>query len=193
MKIVQGDLIQMAMRGHFDVIVHGCNQRQTWGAGIARQMAAAFPEAFDADRRSREPDRQLGMISIARVHIETPSMLQIPSFDIHVVNAYTQCVPGAHDSPRNRGIDIIRNVGAAMARVKTRFAGARIGYPQIGAGLARGPWQYIAEIIDHELSGENHTCVEYAAVDTPWALRSGPDLTYERQYMGQWRDVDDGD
>jgi hypothetical protein len=45
--------------------------------------------------------------------------------------------------------------------VKRRFAGNRIGYPKIGAGLARGDWSVIAPIIDEQLAGEDHTLVEY--------------------------------
>jgi O-acetyl-ADP-ribose deacetylase (regulator of RNase III) len=50
-----------------------------------------------------------------------------------------------------------------MRSVKARFAGKRIGYPKIGAGLAGGDWETIASIIEDELAGEDHTLVEYAA------------------------------
>ena len=36
-----------------------------------------------------------------------------------------------------------------------------IGYPKIGAGLAKGDWSTIAAILDEELAGEGHTLVEY--------------------------------
>lgn len=49
-----------------------------------------------------------------------------------------------------------------MQAVKGRFAGKRIGYPKIGAGLAGGDWEIIGSIIDDELAGEDHTLVEYA-------------------------------
>jgi hypothetical protein len=49
-----------------------------------------------------------------------------------------------------------------MCEVKQRFSGKRIGYPRIGAGLARGDWTRIAGIIDEKLEGEYHTLVEYA-------------------------------
>jgi O-acetyl-ADP-ribose deacetylase (regulator of RNase III) len=39
---VNGDLIELAKRGKFDVIGHGCNCFCTMGAGIAPQMAEAF-------------------------------------------------------------------------------------------------------------------------------------------------------
>ena len=39
---IEGNLITIAQRGHFDVIAHGCNCFCTMGAGIAPQMAEAF-------------------------------------------------------------------------------------------------------------------------------------------------------
>ena len=38
MKIISGNLITLALEGHFDVIVHGCNCFGVMGAGIAAQM-----------------------------------------------------------------------------------------------------------------------------------------------------------
>ena len=42
LNYVDGDLISLALYGHFDVIAHGCNCFCTMGAGIAPKMAAAF-------------------------------------------------------------------------------------------------------------------------------------------------------
>ena len=53
-------------------------------------------------------------------------------------------------------------VRSCMASIKERFAGSRIGYPRIGAGLAGGDWSVIREIIVEELAGEDHTLVEFA-------------------------------
>jgi len=44
MKIVEGDLIKMALGGEFDLIVHGCNCFCTMGAGIAKTIREYFPE-----------------------------------------------------------------------------------------------------------------------------------------------------
>ncbi len=48
-----------------------------------------------------------------------------------------------------------------MKEGKVRFPERRIGYPRIGAGLAKGDWKLIAQIIDAELAEEDHTLVEY--------------------------------
>ncbi|HBG21357.1 MAG TPA: phosphatase, partial [Desulfobulbaceae bacterium] len=41
------------------------------------------------------------------------------------------------------------------------FAGKKIGYPKIGAGLGGGNWDRISAIIDEELAGEDHSLVLY--------------------------------
>ena len=150
MKTVRGDLIQLAQSGAFDVIVHGCNCQNTMGAGIAKTIRATFPEAYAADRRTVKGDRgKLGTISAATV--------QRDGHTITVVNGYTQY--------HWRGAGVLVDYAAlrsVMKRVKAQFSGHRIGYPRIGAGLAGGDWDTIAQIIDEELAGEDHTLVEYA-------------------------------
>ena len=151
MNVLQGDLIQLALDREFDVIVHGCNCQRTMGAGIAKAIKGTFPEAFDADKVTAKGDREkLGSISFATV--------ASAGHEVTVVNAYTQF------NWRGRGVkadyDAIRS---AMALVKRQFSGQKIGYPKIGAGLARGDWNLNAAIIDEELEGEDHTLVEYTA------------------------------
>jgi O-acetyl-ADP-ribose deacetylase (regulator of RNase III) len=45
--------------------------------------------------------------------------------------------------------------------LKQEQSGKCIGYPAIGAGLAKGDWAVIAAIIEEELAGENHVFVEW--------------------------------
>lgn len=44
-----GDLLQLALAGEFDVIVHGCNCFGDMGKGIALAVKQQFPEAYQAD------------------------------------------------------------------------------------------------------------------------------------------------
>ena len=64
MKVIRGDLVQLALAGKFDVIVHGCNCMCTMGAGIAKQIKQKFPEAYRVDCQTKKGDRsKLGTIS----------------------------------------------------------------------------------------------------------------------------------
>ena len=53
----KGNLIDMAEQGLFDIIVHGCNCFNTMGSGIAKEIRARYPEAYEADTRY---DAQIG-------------------------------------------------------------------------------------------------------------------------------------
>jgi O-acetyl-ADP-ribose deacetylase (regulator of RNase III) len=144
MNVVTGDLLALALDGQFDVIVHGCNCQCQMGKGIALSIKNQFPEAYEADLKTTKADRaKLGTISVARIERSDAT------FD--VVNAYTQF------HWRGEGIladyDAIR---AVFKQIKHQFRGKRIGYPKIGAGLAKGDWDTIAKIIDQELVGEEH-------------------------------------
>lgn len=149
MHTIHGDLLTLAKQGRFDLIIHGCNCQCQMGKGIALAIKQQFPEAYRADCATAKGDEaKLGTISIAEILRS--------DFKFIIVNGYTQL------HWRGTGVkvdyDAIRSV---MRMVKQRFAGKRIGYPKIGAGLAGGDWQVISAIIDEELSGEDHTCVEF--------------------------------
>ena len=151
MKIVQGDLLRLALDGQFDVIIHGCNCHCSMGAGIAKAIRTQFPEAYEADTATVSGDRdKLGTISFAQVARD--------GHQFTIVNGYTQFDHSG--SAVLVDYDAVRSV---MKSVKSQFSGKRIGYPKIGAGLARGDWNRISKIISEELKDEDHTLVEFIA------------------------------
>jgi len=151
MRTVSGDIIQLAKDGAFDVIAHGCNCFHAMGGGLAAQIREHFPAAYNADLATPYGDRaKLGESSIAQV--------ATPAGRCVVVNAYTQFLPS-----RGGSIDVDYDaVRRVMASLKANYAGARIGLPQIGAGLAGGDWVQIEAIIAEELSGEDVSIVIYS-------------------------------
>lgn len=147
MKELQGDLISLALAGHFDVIVHGCNCFCTMGGGIAKAIRLHFPEAYAADLTTAPGDRgKLGTYSAATVVRD--------GHELTVANAYSQY----HFQGEGVLVEYpaLRQVFAAIADA---YTGKRLAYPKIGAGLAGGDWAVIAAIIDEELAGEDHTLV----------------------------------
>jgi O-acetyl-ADP-ribose deacetylase (regulator of RNase III) len=149
MKVIKGDLIKLALDGRFDVIVHGCNCHCTMGAGIAKSIKEIFPEAYAADLTTTKGSREkLGSISATTITRDGKQLA--------IVNGYTQF------NWRGPGVLVdYAAVRTVMKHVKARFPERRIGYPKIGAGLAKGDWTLIAQIIDAELEEEDHTLVEY--------------------------------
>lgn len=153
MNIVRGDLIELALAGRFDVIVHGCNCYCAMGKGIALSIKRVFPEAYAADCATVSGDAgKLGTFTVAHV--------RRGGVELSVANAYTQL----HWRGAGTKVDYDA-VRRAMEAVKRAFSGKRIGYPKIGAGLAGGDWDRIATLIDAALAGEGHTCVEYVPAE----------------------------
>jgi O-acetyl-ADP-ribose deacetylase (regulator of RNase III) len=149
LKTIKGDLISLAKNGQFDVIVHGCNCFCTMGKGIALSVKNSFPQAYMADRETGYGDKaKLGTLS--KVCVKSGI------HEVTIVNAYTQY--DYRGPQKNVDYDAIRS---AFKAIKLSFTGLRIGYPQVGAGLARGDWAAIEAIIADELHGEDHTLVMY--------------------------------
>ncbi|MFH2138015.1 MAG: macro domain-containing protein [Candidatus Omnitrophota bacterium] len=149
MKVIKGDLIKKAQAAEFDVIIHGCNCFCAMGAGIAKSIKTAFPQAYEADLKTTKGDKaKLGTCSVAAV--------QTGKGKVYVVNAYTQY----NFSGRGVLVDY-EAIRSCMKWVKKNFSSQRIGIPKLGAGLAGGDWQVISAIINEELSGEDVTLVEY--------------------------------
>ena len=149
MKTIQGDLIELALKAEFDLIIHGCNCHCSMGAGIAQAIKKTFPEAYQADLQTAKGDRsKLGDFSFALIEREDLQLI--------IVNAYTQ-----FDFSGSGVLVDYEALRSVMAKMKLRYSGFRIGYPKIGAGLAKGDWVKIEKIICEELDAEDHCLVEF--------------------------------
>lgn len=154
-KYVKGDLIQLALQGKFDVIVHGCNCFCTMGAGIAKQMNQYFqtnePDFFKMESEYYCGDiNKLGCIdwiSAKKVN------LGCRFINLIIVNAYTQY---------NLGKSLNYNaLELCMKKINHTFKGKHIGLPQIGCGIAGGNWKKVEEIINKTLTDCTCTVVIY--------------------------------
>ncbi len=83
MKTVNGDLIELAINGEFDVIIHGCNCFCEMGAGIAKGIKLYFPEAYKADLATAKGDRtKLGTVSCAEITTEKGSLIVVNGYAV---------------------------------------------------------------------------------------------------------------
>jgi len=155
MEEINGDLIEMAQTGHFDVITHGCNCFCTMGAGIAPQIKNAFPDAWQADQRTHKGDiMKLGCYSYADIEVEDRGWLTI-------INSYTQYNYGKnHEDGDDKPIDYEALI-LVLRKINKNYKGKTIGLPKIGAGLAGGDWTIIKKIIEVELKNMNVVIVHY--------------------------------
>ncbi len=147
-KYVDGDLVKLAKKGHFDVIGHCCNCYNSMGAGIAPQIKKAFPEAYAVDCATVAGDEsKLGTITYTTE--STPI----------VVNLYGQFdFTGRRSGKMDLDYDALRS---ALKLTKEKFSGKTFGFPMMGSGLAGGSWDVIEKIIEEEMIGEYVTIVRY--------------------------------
>ena len=150
LKKTEGDLLAMARKGQFDIIVHGANCFNKMASGIAGQISREHPEAAEADRATESGDRgKLGNYTMA--HVREIWMIQ-RAFTI--VNAYTQYTYGRGEDlfEYNSFENFLKNFETFLRKVYV-LAGAdkktRVGFPYIGCGLAGGDEQRIVEMIEN--------------------------------------------
>lgn len=172
-KEVNGNLIQLAKEGTFDVIAHGCNCFCTMGAGIAPVMAEAFgcnKYTMESFMHKGDIDK-LGRIEYRPVHIKGDHIFTHLSertyFDgelqgykeVNVVNCYTQYGFGLnHAGGISAPLDY-EALTLCMRKINHIFKGKHVGLPQIGCGLAGGDWEIVREIMIKELKDCNLTVV----------------------------------
>ncbi len=158
MKIIKGDLIELAKAGEFDAIVHGCNCFNAMGNGIARTIKQEFPEAYAADCKTGKGDiSKLGNYSFATVHFEDQAPLV-------VFNAYTQFNYWDKGDLFNyeafqRILDRIKGIDYSNRGLENK--GLRWGFPMIGCGLAGGDKERILSMIESTLDDVDVTIVEF--------------------------------
>jgi O-acetyl-ADP-ribose deacetylase (regulator of RNase III) len=167
MRTIKGDLIKLAEQGEFNMIVQGCNCFHVQGSGLAGQLATKYPQVLEADKeQSHYGDKEkLGTWSVANIG------------NFSVINAYTQySFSRGNDVFEYDAFDKFLNDFRNMIeyflndfrnmieyydsvanfewkpdgndfRVRD-FERFRIGFPQIGAGLAGGDWSRISKMIE---------------------------------------------
>ncbi len=140
MNYINGNLIDLAEAGKFDVIVHGCNCFNTMGSGIAKEIKERYPQAYEADLETESGDRmKLGTYTIA-----------IADNDYHaftIVNAYTQYKFNRSaeraDLFEYTAFQLILEKLSAAAVENSHF-----GFPKLGCDRAGGNEEIIMGLIE---------------------------------------------
>ena len=152
---IKGDLIELALKGDFDVIAHGCNCFCIMSAGIAPQMVKHFGcDNFDMELNETISLKKLGNIDFQHTVVGNESK------NLYVVNAYTQFYPGQNSPGCNQPLDY-EALTLCLRKMNLVFKDMHIGLPQIGCGLAGGDWNEVKKIIQKELINCNVTIVIY--------------------------------
>jgi O-acetyl-ADP-ribose deacetylase (regulator of RNase III) len=137
---VKGDLLVNAEKGHFDIIVQGCNCLTTMGSGIARSIREKYPEVYSADFRTKKGDyNKLGNWTQERV------IRNNGCIDFIVINAYTQ-----YDYNAGSNYDLFEYASFELILQKLYhfYGDKRFGFPRIGMGLAGGNAERIMGMLE---------------------------------------------
>lgn len=136
---IQGDLLKNAKELKYTAIAHGCNTFANFGAGIAATIKKLYPKAYEVDvQADKQGTNTLGNISICS------------DYEFDIINCYTQdnigwnrvhnCTPVCYTA-----------IYRAFLKINQDFKNvpnALIGAPLIGAGLAKGDWNIISQLIN---------------------------------------------
>ncbi len=156
LKHAKGNLLDLAEKGDFDVVIQGCNCFNAMGGGIAREIAERYPHVAEVDAQTIKGDyNKLGTYTKAVVETDT-------DHSFILINAYTQF-------NMSTGEDVFEYVAFELILQKMlRLLGTySIGLPYIGMGLARGNKEVIMEMIEEFANnvsnkGGSVTLVEFA-------------------------------
>jgi len=155
-KEIDGDLIELAKQGKFDVISHGCNCFCNMKSGIAPQMAEAFGcDNFNLESYHHKGDmNKLGCIDKGIFEISEDKY-------ITVINSYTQYRYG--NDKVHADYNAIRLCFKKINNIY-KDSGRTIGLPKIGSGKAKGNWEKIKKIMKEEFTGCDVTVVNYVPI-----------------------------
>lgn len=144
-KVIKGNLIELAKQGKYDAICHGANCWNKMGAGIAKEIKKNFPEAWKADQDTIPGDKtKLGSF--------TWNIKKYKDYYVMIFNLYTQYYYDATKKPLDYNAlkESLRRMGNKLKEIE--LLETKIGMPLIGAGLGGGKLELIIPIIYNELS-----------------------------------------
>ena len=141
MKIVKGNLLDLAEAGEFDIIVQGCNCHCTMGSGIAREIRERYPQTYMADLSTKQGDyNKLGNYTMALSSNILPSSFNFDESTFVIINAYTQY--NFNGSGVNGQVfnDVFEydSFKLILQKLAHEYPISRFGFPMIGMGLAGG-------------------------------------------------------
>lgn len=134
MNILKGDATDPVGSGK-KIIAHICNNAGFWGKGFVMSVSKRWKQP-EITYRELEPPISMGLVQFVAV-----------SPDITVANMIAQLSPYV---PNPLQYDTLRKCLKQLRR-HARKRGFSVHMPKIGAGLGRGDWSIIKEIIMEEL------------------------------------------
>jgi O-acetyl-ADP-ribose deacetylase (regulator of RNase III) len=151
---IEGDLIELSLKGHFNCIVHGCNCQNKMRSGIAKEMVKNFQcDKFPLEAEIHKGNiNKLGQIDYKKFSINTNDLSDHITV-LTVINLYSQFNYGSNYLD---GTDMPLDYEAltlGLRKINHIFPHQKIGIPGlIGCGLAKGNPDIVKKIIKKELN-----------------------------------------
>jgi O-acetyl-ADP-ribose deacetylase (regulator of RNase III) len=140
-----------------DVIymVHGCNSKGVMASGIAKEVRARYPEAYNLYHAEHQRyGLKMGSFTIAPVRTgdDGPKVI--------IINAITQKNYGRDPNTVYVDYDAIRVAFESLNNLIAEHHAheldrVTVNFPLIGCGLANGDWKIVSNIIDTSLTACN--------------------------------------
>lgn len=132
-NMIKGDLFKLAPQG--SVLLHACNTKGVWGAGIALEMAKKFPHAL---KRYREDCQTKGASLFGTGYI-------YESWPYSVGNLYTSKNYG---SQKSRPSQILKATDTAIDDILNTYPYRTFWLPKINAGLFAVDWRLTKKVLE---------------------------------------------
>lgn len=156
LKVINGNLAELASAGDFDVVIHGIHCFNYPKSGVAGALMEAFPDALEADMRTRKGDRgKMGTYS----HAVCESATGKP---VVIINGYTQFNYGRVHYQSKEGFDY-DSFHLLFEKIARRLSGKglRFGFPLIGGDRGNADPHRVIKVIQALLPDEDLTLVLY--------------------------------
>lgn len=152
MNEVNGNIIDIAEEGGYDIVLHNCNCQNTMGSGVAKEIAKHWPEVYKADCNTVKGDfSKLGTYSKATVTRRGNTFT--------VYNLYGQFRYGERKL-QLFDIDAFENALCLLAiELHALKRPMKILFPLLGTGSAGGRWSAIAPRLESILKDHHLTLV----------------------------------
>ena len=164
MKIIKGNLIELAKQGNFNAIGHGVNCFCKQKSGLAREMVKNFDTKYSESNYSfckedfslENPYTAGDINKLGQIEYEDRN---IPSGRLlYVINCYTQYDYGRDP---NKVYADYEAIALCFKKINHIFKGKKVGLPWIGCGLANGNKEVITQLMIKYLNNVDLTVVEY--------------------------------
>jgi O-acetyl-ADP-ribose deacetylase (regulator of RNase III) len=142
LKHTQGNILNLAEAGEFDIVVQGCNCFNTMGGGIAKEIRERYPTVAEVDSETERGDyNKLGTFTEGYAWFNERGD---DADNFVIINAYTQF-------NMSTGQDVFEYTAFQLILQKLAhlYPTKRFGFPLIGQGLARGNPARINEMLEN--------------------------------------------